>query len=98
VTHVRLWRFRPPPGQEAAFVASYGPDGDWARLFSRHDGFQSIELWRGADGTYLTADRWVTEAAFERFQRDAGETYRELDERLEGRAGEEHFLGAYEVV
>ena len=33
VSHVRLWRFVVPADREARFIAAYGPQGDWARLF-----------------------------------------------------------------
>jgi hypothetical protein len=45
---------------------------------------------------WLTIDRWETEADFEGFQRDFGIEYRGLDEELEGVAGEEVFVGAFE--
>ena len=47
-------------------------------------------------GTDMTIDRWDTEADFENFQRDFGIQYRGLDEELEGVAGEEVFVGAFE--
>jgi hypothetical protein len=50
----------------------------------------------GADGWWLTVDRWEKEADFEAFQRDFGDAYRALDAELEGVAGEEVFVGAFE--
>ena len=67
VTHLRLWKFDVPAETEERFVAAYKSDGDWARLFESAPGFVRTELWRGADGSYLTADHWESLADFERF-------------------------------
>jgi heme-degrading monooxygenase HmoA len=96
MTHIRLWRFRPDPADEAAFLAAYGPNGTWAQLFGRDPGFRGTELWRGRDESYVTVDRWESEAAYKRFQSDAGDEYRQLDADLEGIAGDEEFLGAFD--
>lgn len=97
MSHVRIWRFRPPHGGEAAFAEAYGPQGEWARLFTGHEGFVATELWRAADGSFLTVDRWASEGDFVRFKQQSGNAYRALDELLEGIAGDEQFLGAYET-
>ena len=44
----------------------------------------------------MTIDRWQSEAMFLAFQADQGAEYRQLDEKLEGCAGEEIFVGAFE--
>ena len=98
MTHLRLWRFEVPPETEARFVAAYRSDGDWARLFAAAPGFIRTELWRAADGTYLTADHWESAAAFDRFQAATGDAYRKLDAELEGIAGIETFLGMFDLV
>jgi heme-degrading monooxygenase HmoA len=98
VTHVRLWRFEVSPETETQFVAAYRADGDWARLFATEPGFIRTELWRDGDGIYLTADHWESVEAFERFQAGQGEAYRQLDAQLEGIAGIETFVGAFDLV
>jgi heme-degrading monooxygenase HmoA len=96
--HVRLWRFEVPEEHEARFIAAYRSDGDWAKLFSTAPGFIRTDLWRDGDGIYLTADYWQTVREFERFQAGQGEAYRQLDADLEGIAGIETFLGAFDLV
>lgn len=98
MTHVRLWRFEVSPETEARFLAAYRADGDWARLFATEPGFIRTELWRDGDGIYLTADHWETVEAFERFQAGQGQAYRKLDAELEGIAGIESFVGAFDLV
>ena len=98
MTHVRLWRFEVAPETEPQFLAAYRSDGDWARLFATEPGFIRTELWRDGDGIYLTADHWESVQAFERFQAKLGDKYRRLDAELEGIAGIETFLGAFDLV
>lgn len=98
MTHVRLWKFEVLPAMEERFLSAYRSDGDWARLFARAPGFIRTDLWRDGDGIYLTADHWESVQAFERFQAGQGDEYRRLDAELEGIAGIETFVGAYDRV
>ena len=98
MTHARVWKFRPPAGREEEFHAAYSGTGNWARLFEQAPGYRGTELLRPveAGGWWLTIDRWDTVAHFDAFQNDFGVQYRGLDEELEGVAGEEVFVGAFE--
>ena len=98
MSHLRLWRFVVPEENEARFVAAYGPDGDWARLFREAVGFERVELWRGEDGSFVTADRWASRADFDRFQASLGPRYEALDAELEGLASDEIFIGAFDTA
>jgi hypothetical protein len=44
----------------------------------------------------MTIDRWDSLSEFESFGRDYREQYSALDAELEGIAGEEEFVGAFE--
>ncbi len=98
MTHARVWKFRPPPGSEEDFQRAYSGTGNWARLFEQAPGYRGTMLLRPSNsgGWWLTIDRWESEADFEAFQKDFGLQYRGLDEELEGVAGEEVFVGAFE--
>ena len=96
--HVRLWRFAVPAETEERFLAACRSDGDWARLFATAPGFARTELWRAQDGAYLTADYWNSLEDFERFQANHGDEYGRLDAALEGIAGVETFIGAFDLV
>lgn len=98
MTHVRLWRFEVSPEMEERFLSAYKPDGDWAQLFATASGFIRTELWRDGDGIYLTADHWESVQAFEAFQATRGDAYRRLDAELEGVAGIETFVGAFDQI
>ena len=39
-----LWRYRVKPEHRAEFESAYGPNGDWARLFRRHEHYLGTEL------------------------------------------------------
>ena len=100
MTHLRVWKFRPPPGGEQAFADAYAGSGRWSELFAKADGYRGTTLLAPfeAGGRWLTIDRWSTAADFEAFGHDFGEEYRTLDAELEGVAGEEEFVGAFEEV
>jgi heme-degrading monooxygenase HmoA len=61
--------------ERGGFKAVYGPNGEWARFFSRGDGYEGAELWRRAD-RYLVIDRWRSEAAYEDFLRANADEHR----------------------
>lgn len=98
MTHLRLWTFEVPAETEDRFVAAYKSDGEWAKLFAAAPGFIRTELWRSGEGLYLTADYWRSLADFEAFQASLGDAYRKLDEELEGVAGIESFVGAFDLA
>ena len=76
---LRLWAFTVRPGREADFIRVYGPGGDWARLFSKGDGYLCTELWRAPDGRFITLDRWRSAADWARFKTAFADAYAALD-------------------
>ena len=98
MTHVRVWKFRPPEGRETEFAAAYGSTGVWAELFGKAGGYRGTILLGPAEtgGWWLTMDRWASESDFEAFQQQFGDEYRALDAKLEGVSGDEQFVGAFE--
>ena len=93
-----IWRFEVVPAHRAEFEATYGPKGEWARLFARSGGFRGTELLRAADGTYVTLDVWRAKADFDAFLVEHRADYDALDRRTEAWTRAEHRLGEYEVV
>ena len=98
MSHVRIWKFRPPPGGEQQFAHVYGSAGPWAELFNKARGYVGTTLLRPCEsgGWWLTIDRWQSTDDFQAFTLDFGEQYSFLDAELEGVAGEEVFVGAFE--
>jgi heme-degrading monooxygenase HmoA len=97
VTYSIVWEFRVPLERVPDFEAAYGPDGGWARLFSRAVGFIGVELLRCTqqEGRYLTIDRWESRAVFEAFHAQFAAEYKELDASFESLASAETRVGAF---
>jgi heme-degrading monooxygenase HmoA len=98
--HVILWRFQVKNGCEAEFERAYGPDGDWARLFQRGEGYLGSELLRDTSqaGTYVTIDRWVSPEAYAAFGDRWRDEYHMLDQRFGALTERETLLGMFSTV
>ena len=99
MSHVRVWKFKPPRGREHEFFDAYSGTGQWAKLFGKAPGFRDTTLMQPTEpgDWWLTLDRWDSVADFNAFQANLGHEYHTLDAELEGVAGEEEFVGAFEV-
>jgi heme-degrading monooxygenase HmoA len=93
-----IWRYEVNEEARAAFEATYGPTGDWARLFARAEGFRGTELFRADDGSYLTLDVWRSREDFDAFMAAHEADYDALDRGTEGWTRSEHRIGSYEVL
>jgi heme-degrading monooxygenase HmoA len=99
--HVILWRFLVKSGCEADFERAYGPEGDWARLFRRGEGYLGAELLRensrenSEHASYVTIDRWLSQAAYTTFSDQFQDEYRTLDQRFEALTEQEIPLGSF---
>jgi len=91
-----IWTYKVRPEHRPAFEATYGPDGDWARLFAHQDGYLGTELLRGEDESYLTIDRWRTQADFDAFLAAHRADYEALDRATERWTVEEVRVGIWE--
>jgi heme-degrading monooxygenase HmoA len=98
--HVILWEFRSRHGCEREFEAAYGPQGEWASLFSRGEEYRGSELLADAasPGRYLVIDRWESKAAFMDFRSRWADDYEKLDRRCEKLTESEARLGSFDAV
>jgi len=94
--HVIIWEFRIRPGVEAEFVGQYGPEGAWARLFRKSDGYIRTELVRDVivERRFLTLDYWKSEEDFDQFRNQHLAEYERLDRQFEGLTEQETRLGS----
>ncbi len=78
-----LWQYTVDLPHTAQFELTYGPQGEWAALFRRAEGYLGTSLLRevGRKPTYLTVDRWTSAAAYHAFVTAWESDYRALDER-----------------
>lgn len=84
-------------GCEADFERTYGPHGDWAKLFAVSSDYISTELWRdhSQPGRYCSIDRWKTAEAFGSFKAQYAAEYLQLDARCEAWTEAETKLGEW---
>ena len=97
---VVVWEFRVGPDRKAEFEARYGPDGDWARLFRRGEGYEGTVLLRDPElpGRYLVTDTWRDAAAHDAFRQRHADAYGALDAECAALTLDERRLGAFESV
>jgi len=92
-----VWEFTVRAERILEFVSAYGSDGEWARLFSRAEGFHGAELLCAADDPhrFLTVDRWESTTRYSEFHEQFGAEYRALDARLAGVTLSEKKVGTF---
>ena len=75
------WSYEVLPDHQAAFVAAYGPDGAWTRLFRLADGYLDTRLYRDhrAPDRFVTIDRWSSADAFDVFRKAHAAEFEALD-------------------
>ena len=92
--YVIVWKYQILADAEMDFRRAYGPDGDWARLFAKHEGFVGTELITAEEPRhYLTIDRWESEEAFIAYLDLDREEYRRLDQRFDAFTVSEELVG-----
>ncbi len=96
-SHARVWEFRVQPKFEKKFERTYGPEGEWVRLFRRGKGYLRTELFRDAEtrGRYLTVDYWISREAYEAFRRKFDHEFGILDKQCESLTEQETPLGSF---
>lgn len=100
MTWVVVWEFETRPEKVAEFERTYGPDGDWARLFRKSDGYLGTELLRDREraGTYVVLDRWASPEQYDSFKKSHAAEYAALDRRCEALTIRETPRGAFTAL
>jgi heme-degrading monooxygenase HmoA len=96
---VVVWQFEIAEEKIADFEAAYGPEGNWSQLFRSSPDYLGTELLRDVyiAGSYLTIDRWASEAAFRTFRKEHDSAYEALDRSCDALTSRETRIGAYAV-
>lgn len=94
---VSIWEFLVRPGSEPDFERIYGPEGDWARLFRKGQGYVRTELTRDLDaaGRYVVLDYWNSREDYDQFRSQHRAEYGELDRRCQGLTEMETPMGSF---
>jgi len=98
VRFTTVWEFRVSADKRRAFEKVYGPNGDWARLFRRGEGYMRTELIRDRDVPlrYVTLDFWTSRLAYQKFRSQNLPAYKALDKRCEALTQSERFIGEFQ--
>ncbi|PYO68384.1 MAG: hypothetical protein DMD69_07085 [Gemmatimonadetes bacterium] len=96
---VVVWMFEAKAGAEEDFIRTYGPEGEWAKLFRRSAGYVDSALARdiGIARRFVTIDRWASRAAFDEFKASAKADYDALDARCQHLTRSERLIGHFET-
>jgi len=96
---VVVWQFEVADEHVAAFEEAYSAEGSWAQLFRASEKYLGTELLHDAyvPGSYLTIDRWASEADFRAFRKDHDQEYEALDRACDKLTSREMRVGAYTV-
>ncbi len=83
--HLIQWDFLPAENHLPEFLAAYGNEGDWVRLFRKGQGYLGTELLAmpGLPGWYRCFDRWRHEEDYAAFRRAYATEYQALDRACE---------------
>jgi len=95
--YVIVWEFIIRAECANEFEAIYGPQGDWARLFAKTEGYRQTQLLRDTNHPrrYVTLDFWSSREAHDRFRREHEQEYMALDERCERLTVKENKVGEF---
>ena len=96
---VYLWEFHVGKNKRREFEKTYGPRGDWVKLFRRARGYIGSELLTdiGRKGWYITIDTWASKKLYETFRNFRKSEFESLDKTCESMTIEERYLGSFEI-
>jgi hypothetical protein len=79
------WDFLPAAERLEQFLAAYGGEGDWVRLFRKAEGYLGTELlpMPALPGWYRCLDRWRRERDYAAFRLAYSVEYQALDRACE---------------
>lgn len=93
-----LWSYVVDAENAAAFEHAYGPQGEWCALFEKSPEYLGTELFRDADGAYVTIDRWTRVEAYEAFLEEHAAEYRRIDAACDALTKSERLVGRFSPV
>ena len=95
-----IWQYTIDPAHERAFLAAYGPQGEWVRLFSRDPAYIETLLLRDDErkDRYMTIDYWKSRSERDAFRERYSVEFEDLDSRCEAFTREEQFIGDFQEI
>ena len=98
--YVYVWAFQVKPDCQGQFEKTYGPTGEWVRLFQKATGYLRTELLRdrSTPGRYLTIDYWESEVSHRQFRQEFDGNFRALDKQCEDLTESEELVGHFALL
>ncbi len=98
--YIIIWEFTAKVGQEEAFEHEYGPQGAWAKFFSKGEGYLRTELLHDCvtSRRYFTIDHWTSNNAYDSFHRLYSRQYEELDRQCMELTESETHVGSFTSI
>ena len=95
-----IWEYEVSPENHTEFARHYGPNGTWADLFRRADGYVSTVLCRDREkpNRFVTLDTWESAEAHAAFCEAFASEYDRLDKECESLTNRENALGYFDYV
>ena len=95
-----VWQYLVDPARRKDFLAAYGPDGAWVRLFARDSNYFGTVLLSDADNEerFVTIDYWSSRDARDAFRTVHAADFSSLDRQCEAYTVTEEFLGDFMIV
>lgn len=82
------------------FIQTYGPNGEWVRLFQKCEGYIKTELIQDSTqpNRFITIDYWQNQESFSAMKQTIAEKYDSLDKQCEHYTTSEKHLGYFNNV
>ena len=95
-----IWEYTIDASLRDDFLNAYAPEGEWAKLMSRHPGYISTCLLHDTENgnRYVTVDYWVSKSDRDSFRSMFSDEYNQLDQKCEHFTAVELFIGDFFVV
>jgi heme-degrading monooxygenase HmoA len=96
---VTIWKYKVKSDKKEEFVALYGVDGDWVRLFKNFSDYVKTTLLKDINDSesYVTLDYWKSKEVYYDFKLKAVEEFKRIDEIGEELTLSEEHLGEFEI-
>jgi quinol monooxygenase YgiN len=93
-----IWEYVVASEHVDAFIAAYGGDGPWVRLFRRAPAYLGTELHQDAHDSrrFITIDYWTSHAECAAFRHQVADEFAQIDEACGRFTERERHLGDFE--
>jgi hypothetical protein len=98
--YIVIWQYSVNPQHLQSFIDYYHAAGEWVKFFQPSPQYFGTEFYALAesDYTFITIDKWMTQASYEQFLAEHKEAYQQLDKQCEGFTVEETLIGKYLTI